>query len=117
MISRLLTSKNRDGWTAGPGSIALTRSAEPEHRLTKPNHPWTNSQAERMNRTIKETTVNRDPYENHDQLRAQLADFVTVYNFARHFKILKGFKSYEYIRNAWTKEPCRFILDPIQQMR
>ena len=69
-----------------------------------------------MNRTIKETTVNRDPYENHDQLRAQLADFVTVYNFARHFKILKGFKSYEYIRNAWTKEPGRFILDPIQQM-
>jgi transposase InsO family protein len=30
-----------------------------EQRLTKPNHPWTNSQVERMNRTIKETTVNR----------------------------------------------------------
>ena len=79
-----------------------------EQRLTKPNHPWTNSQVERMNRTIKETTVNRDPYENHDQLRAHLADFVTVYNFARRFKILNGFKSYEYIRNAWTKEPGRF---------
>ena len=23
-----------------------------EHRLTKPNHPWTNGQVERMNRTI-----------------------------------------------------------------
>lgn len=25
-----------------------------EHRLTKPNHPWTNGQVERMNRTIKD---------------------------------------------------------------
>ena len=27
-----------------------------EHRLTKINHPWTNGQVERMNRTIKEAT-------------------------------------------------------------
>ena len=29
----------------------LCRSHEIEHRLTKPNHPWTNGQVERMNRT------------------------------------------------------------------
>jgi transposase-like protein len=28
-----------------------------EHRTTKPNHPWTNGQVERMNRTIKNATV------------------------------------------------------------
>lgn len=30
-----------------------------EHRLTKPARPWTNGQVERMNRTLKEATVQR----------------------------------------------------------
>ncbi len=30
-----------------------------EHRLTKVNHPWTNGEVERMNRTSKEATVKR----------------------------------------------------------
>src|SRR3954470_16002755 len=28
-----------------------------DHRLTKPRHPWTNGQVERMNRTIKDATI------------------------------------------------------------
>lgn len=34
-----------------------------EHRLTKVNHPWTNGQVERMNRTLKDATVKRYHYE------------------------------------------------------
>ena len=111
--------KNRDGWTARyrvHRFDQICRANGTEHRLTKPNHPWTNGQVERMNRTIKEATVNRYHYDSHEQLRAHLADFVTAYNFARRLKILKGLSPYEYICNAWTKEPAHFILDPIQQM-
>jgi transposase InsO family protein len=111
--------KNRDGWTARyrvHRFDQICRANGIEHRLTKPNHPWTNGQVERMNRTLKEATVNRYHYDGHEQLRAHLADFVTAYNFARRLKTLKGLSPYEYICNAWTKEPGRFILDPIQQM-
>jgi len=87
-----------------------------DHRLTKPRHPWTNGQVERMNRTIKEATVKRFHYETHEQLRTHLTDFVTAYNFARRLKTLKGLTPYEAICKAWNKEPNRFKLDPIHQM-
>src|SRR5690349_7460500 len=111
--------KNRDGWTARyrvHRFDQICRASGIEHRLSKPNRPSTNGQVERMNRTLKEATVNRYHYDNHEQLRAHLADFVTAYNFARRLKILKGLSPHEYICNAWSKEPARFILDPIQQM-
>ena len=59
---------------AGPHCLASTSSSAPadengiEHRLTKIKHPWTNGQVERMNRTIKEATVKRFHYDDHDQL-------------------------------------------------
>src|SRR3954447_11836295 len=87
-----------------------------EHRLTKPRRPWTNGQVERMNRTIKEATVQRFYYATHDQLRTHLADFVAAYNFARRLKTLKGLTPYEFICKRWTLEPERFRLDPLHQM-
>jgi transposase InsO family protein len=90
--------------------------ADIDHRLTKPKHPWTNGQVERMNRTIKEATVKRFYYETHHQLRSHLADFVTAYNFASPLKTLKGLTPYEYICKLWTNEPDRFTLNPLQQM-
>ncbi len=87
-----------------------------DHRLTKPRHPWTNGQGERMNRTIKDATVRRYHYDSHDQLRRHLADFVTAYNFARRLKTLKGLTPYEYICKVWATEPQRFTLNPLHQM-
>lgn len=86
---------------------------EIQHRLTKINHPWTNGQVERMNRTIKDATVKRYHYESHDQLREHLQSFILAYNFAKRLKTLKGFTPYEYVCKIWTLEPERFKLDPI----
>src|ERR671927_955753 len=61
-----------------------------EHRLTKVNHPWTNGQVERMNRTLKDATVKRYHYETHEQLKEHLAQFLAAYNFAKRLKTLRG---------------------------
>lgn len=44
----------------------VCREHQIDHRLTKINHPWTNGQVERMNRTLKEATVKRYYYDNHE---------------------------------------------------
>ncbi|WP_127110830.1 integrase core domain-containing protein [Pararhodobacter zhoushanensis] len=87
----------------------------PDVEGDKPNHPWTNGQVERINRTIKDATVKRFHYENHDQLRTHLANFLAAYNFARRLKTLSGLTPYEYICKIWTAEPDRFTIDPIHQ--
>jgi transposase InsO family protein len=87
-----------------------------EHRFTKINHPWTNGQVERMNRTIKEATVKRYHYDDHRQLRRHLDDFIAAYNFGRRLKTLKGLTPYEFICKCWTTQPERFNLNPFHQM-
>jgi transposase InsO family protein len=83
-----------------------------DDRLTKPRHPWTNGQVERMNRTIKDATVRRYYYDSHDQLRHHLQLFLDAYNHARRLKTLRGLTPYEYICKTWTEQPDRFIIDP-----
>ena len=86
-----------------------------EHRKTKVNHPWTNGQVERMNRTIKEATVRRYHYRSHAQLRRHLADFIAAYNYARRLKTLRGLTPFEFIAKKWTEEP-RFRVNPTHHM-
>jgi len=101
-----------------------------QHRTTKPKHPWSHEdqktvrgtvfprggQVERMNRTIKEATVKRFHYDDHDQLRGHRADFISAYNFGRRLKTLQGLTPYEFICKCWTSEPERFIVNPLHQM-
>jgi len=83
-----------------------------DHRLTRPNHPWTNGQVERMNRTLKQATVRRYHYDTHQQLTDHLAAFLAAYNFAKRLKTLNGLTPYEYICKTWAHEPNRFRDDP-----
>lgn len=124
------TDPTGDGWT--PEDIKAMRAdgvlfrchsfeaacadLDIEHRLTKPRHPWTNGQVERMNRTIKEATVKRFYYETHDQLRQHLTNFVAAYNFARRLKTLRGLTPYEFICQQWEKDPSQFIQNPHHQI-
>jgi transposase InsO family protein len=111
--------KNRKGPTAllrGHPFDRICHRHGMEHRLTKHNHPWTNGQVERMNRTIKEATVKRYHYDSHEQLKIHLCDFVSAYNFAKRLKSLAGLTVYEFICKCWQNQPERFTLDPYHQM-
>jgi len=83
-----------------------------EHRLTQINHPWTNGQVERINRTIKEATVKSFHYDNHEQLKTHLQTFMDAYNFARRLKTLKGLTPHEFICKIYQIQPSLFKENP-----
>lgn len=109
--------KNRAGPTAKLRGHPFDRACRRygiEHRLTKPNHPWTNGQVERMNRTIKDATVKRYHYNSHERLREHPKLFIDAYNHARRLKTLHGLTPYEHVSKIWTQQPQRFKLNPYQ---
>jgi hypothetical protein len=83
-------------------------------RLTPPNHPWTNGQGERGNRTLKDATVRRESYQAHEPLKAPLQPCLMADSFARRLKTLKGLTPDEDLCPLWTKDPARFHCDPCQ---
>lgn len=106
------TNRQKDKWAFMHLFDRICYKHGIEHRLTKVNHPWTNGQVERMNRTIKEATVRRYYYETHQQLKEHLQLFLAAYNFARRLKTLNGLTPYEYIVKCWQNDKERFKLDP-----
>jgi transposase-like protein len=108
--------KNRDGFTRrflGPhifDRVCIEHGIE--HRLTQPYHPWTNGQAERMNRTVKDATIKAFHYDDLESLKAHVLAFVAAYNFAKHLKALRWKTPYQVICDAWTNDPSIFKINP-----
>ncbi len=84
------TPRKQDVWDSRHIFDRVCDENDIEHRLTKVNHPWTNGQVERMNRTLKDATVKRYHYESHGQLRAHLQLFLDAYNHARRSRRCGG---------------------------
>src|SRR5919106_2578427 len=82
------------------------------HKLTKRYHPWTNGQAERMNRTVKQATIKAFHHPDLEALKAHVLAFVTAYDFAKHLKALRWRTPFQAVLDAWTKDPSIFRIDP-----
>ena len=86
-----------------------------DHQLTKPARPWTNDQVERMNRTIKEATVQRFSDQTTQELNEHLHAFLLAYNHAKRLKTLRGLiPPHEFVCAKWQMNPTTFTHDPTQ---
>lgn len=90
----------------------VCRANDVRHRLTKPYHPWTNGQAERMVRSLKEATVRSFQYETRADLEAHLKVYVAAHNLGKHLKALRWRTPFQATCDAWKKDPARFKADP-----
>ena len=82
-----------------------------EHCLTKPAHPWTNGQVERLNRTIKEATVKHFHYQSTQELNEHPQAFLLAYNHVKRLKTLHRLTLHEFVCAKWQKNPTVFTRD------
>jgi transposase InsO family protein len=94
----------------------LCEELEIEHRLIKPYTPKTNGMVERVNRTIKESTIRISKYNSVEEMREDLLKFMKHYNLVRrHTSLKKEIKvktPIEAYKFWYDKEPNLFHKTP-----
>lgn len=76
-----------------------------DHRTTKPKHPWTNGQVERLNGILEERTIKRYRYKNHQQIYVHLKKLQTKWNYFKRHKTL-NLKTIPQVLEEWyIKKP------------
>ena len=83
-----------------------------EHRLTKPTHPLTHDQGERMNRTLKEAAAQRYHYQTTAELNEHWQAFLLAYNHAKRLETLRGLTPHGFGCTRWQKDPVIFTRNP-----
>lgn len=100
-------------WFPGGHSFArICRAFGGENRLTKQAHPRTNGPVERLNRTIKEATVQHYRYQTTDELNEHLQAFLLAYDHTKRLKNLRGLTLHEFVCAQWQKNPNIFTCSP-----
>lgn len=85
-----------------------------EHGLTKPAHPRTSGQVERMNRTTKEGTVLRFHCQTTAELNEHPLAFLLAHNHAKRLKTLRGLTPHEFVCAQWQNNPAILTRGPTQ---
>lgn len=89
-----------------------------DHRCTLPSTPKTNGMVERVNGTIKTSTILKNKYENRTALEQDLMNFLLFYNFyRRHGSLRKELNvktPFEAVQKWFILKPEIFILNPDQ---
>ena len=66
-----------------------------------------------MNKTIKQTTVDKYYYKDYDSLQKHLKLFLKAYNNAKHLRSLQGNTPFEELCLYWQKYPDLYRFNPI----
>ena len=107
--------KNRSGISRQWGPNMFDRACLAhgiEHEFTKPYPPWTNGQAERMNRTIKDATTKVFHYPDLESLKAHVLAFVAAYNSQTPQSAAMANAVWTLCQVSAGRDPSIFKLDP-----
>lgn len=88
----------------------ICRKHRIEHRRIKFRHPWTNGMVERFNGKIKKNVLRKYLFNDVDDLKEKLAEYINKYNFTIRLKGL-GYKTpADYLKITFNHSVQRIVI-------